>query len=201
MECGFLLNFNLQSNKSENAPTYYHASPVANNQELKPFLSEHGHKYVYFSTNPLVALLYSVKPVPKPFSWYTYGFNCDGILVYSEYFENQFKTIYGGKRGYLYECDNLSDLLQLSNISCAYASAKSVKVDRMTEVPDLYDYFLHKEKCGEFIVKPYSDITECERNLVIEELKNYISKYNLNYYPDNPMSIFISKYFSDYNLL
>lgn len=48
----------------------YHGSPVGGLTELKLFLSEHGRPYLYFADNPLVALLYAVKPVPKPFSFY-----------------------------------------------------------------------------------------------------------------------------------
>lgn len=52
--------------------TLYHGSPVADLKEMKPYLSEHGKPYIYFAENPLIALLYAVKPVPKPFSFYPY---------------------------------------------------------------------------------------------------------------------------------
>lgn len=61
--------------------TLYHGSPVADLKELKPYLSEHGKPYIYFAENPLIALLYAVKPVPKPFSFYPYGFGNDGSIV------------------------------------------------------------------------------------------------------------------------
>lgn len=48
----------------------YHGSCVGGLNELTPFLSEHKKPYVYLSSNPVVALLYAVKPVPKPFSFY-----------------------------------------------------------------------------------------------------------------------------------
>lgn len=50
--------------------TFYHGSPIGGLTERKPVLSEHGRAYVYFAINPLVPLLYAVKPVPKPFSFY-----------------------------------------------------------------------------------------------------------------------------------
>lgn len=53
---------------------FYHGSPIGGLDELKPFLSEHGKPHIYFSSSPIVALLYAVKPVPKPFSFYPYGF-------------------------------------------------------------------------------------------------------------------------------
>ena len=74
--------------------TLYHGSPMGGLTQLMPFLSEHNKSYIYFSTNPVVALLYAVKPVPKPFSFYPYGFGNNGEVVYSEYFKNAFETIY-----------------------------------------------------------------------------------------------------------
>lgn len=44
---------------------FYHGSPIGGLDELKPFLSEHGKPYIYFSSSPIVALLYAVKPVPN----------------------------------------------------------------------------------------------------------------------------------------
>lgn len=88
--------------------TLYHGSSVGALTELQPFLSEHGKPYIYFSSNPVVALLYSVHPVPKPFSFYPYGFDRDTV-VYSEYYPNAFADIYKGKIGFLYECDHVSE--------------------------------------------------------------------------------------------
>lgn len=88
---------------------FYHGSSVKGLKELKPFLSEHGKPYIYFATNSLIALLYAVKPVPKPFSFYPYGFDKNGNVVYSEYYENAFYDLYKGKTGYLYECDDLKE--------------------------------------------------------------------------------------------
>ena len=69
--------------------TFYHGSPVGGLNELKPFLSEHEKQYVYFTQNPVVALLYAVHPVPKPFSYYPYGFDKDGTIHYSEYYQKR----------------------------------------------------------------------------------------------------------------
>ena len=69
---------------------FYHGSPVGELNELKPFLSEHEKQYVYFTQNPIVALLYAVHPVDKPFSYYPYGFDKDGTVHYSEYYQNAF---------------------------------------------------------------------------------------------------------------
>ena len=61
----------------------YHGSSVGGITELKPFLSEHKKEYVYLTSNPVVALLYTVKSVPKPFSFYPYGFNGEKLYTAS----------------------------------------------------------------------------------------------------------------------
>ena len=70
--------------------TFYHGSPVGGLNELKPFLSEHKKQYVYFTQNPVVALLYAVHSVDKPFSYYPYGFDKDGTIHYSDYYKDAF---------------------------------------------------------------------------------------------------------------
>ncbi|MDE5604836.1 MAG: hypothetical protein K2I73_04550 [Eubacterium sp.] len=177
--------------------TFYHGSPIADLKELKPILSEHGQAYVYFSTNPLVALLYSVKPVPKPFSWYPYGFDSKGNIIYSEYFENAFEKTYKGKTGYLYECDDISDVEQPTQINCAYTCKNCIKIDRVTKIPDLYQYFKEQEKEGLFKIKPLNAISEKEMNFVLEDLISTIDKFNLTTHPQNPMTVFIKENFTE----
>ena len=64
----------------------YHGSNVGDLTELHPFISEHNAPYVYFSENPVVALLYAVHPTEKPVSYYPFGFDNDGTVHYSEYY-------------------------------------------------------------------------------------------------------------------
>lgn len=176
--------------------TFYHGSPTAELTELKPILSEHGKPYVYFSTNPLVALLYAVKPVPKPFSWYPYGFDCKGNVVYCEYFENAFEKLYNDKVGYLYECDDISNAEKTTQINCAYTCDKNVKIDRVTKITNLYQYFKKQEKAGLFTIKRINEISEKEMTYVLDDLKATINKYHLAELPKNPMTIFIRQNFS-----
>lgn len=175
--------------------TFYHATCEEGLKELKPFLSEHGKPYVYFSTNPLIALLYAVKPVPKPFSYYPYGFDKNGNIVYSEYYENAFYDLYKGKSGYLYECDDLKDVEMPTQIGHVYTSDKPVKIDRVTRIPDLYVFYKEYENKGEFIVKQRSEVSDKEMNSVFEELKKEIETNNLKQIPDHAMSIFIKEHF------
>lgn len=161
---------------------YYHGSPVGGLTELKPFLSEHGNSYIYFASNPLVALLYAVKPVPKPFSFYPYGFDKDGNVIYSEYFENAFYQIYKNKKGFLYECHDLNGVGNLTQINCAYTCTEPVEIDAVSDIPDLHDYYMEQVKKDLFSIKPYSEISEKEIGFVYDELKKDIDKVQAENY-------------------
>ena len=175
--------------------TFYHGSPVDGLSELKPFLSEHGKPYIYFSIEPLVALLYAVRPVPKPFSFYPYGFDKDGCVVYSEYFENAFYELYHGKTGYLYQCENVESAENPTVINCAYVCTRSVKVERVTVIHDLYAFYQKQSAKDKFRVKPCSEISEKEMSYILGELKNDAEKHNLSSTPQHPMSLFLRAHF------
>ncbi len=175
--------------------TFYHGSPIEGLHELKPFLSEHGKPYIYFATNPLVALLYAVKPVPKPFSFYPYGFDNSGNVIYSEYYENAFFDLYKGKEGYLYECRNLKNPGTPTQINCAYTSTESIKIDKVTKIPDLYVFYKEQEAKGLFRIKTKKEISDKEMRYVSGELKNDMVKYRLKHSPQHAMSVFLKEHF------
>ena len=117
-----------------------------------------------------VAPLYAVKPVPKPFSFYPYGFDRNGNVIYSEYYENAFYDLYKGKVGYLYECDNSKSIDTLTQINCAYTFTEPIKVDRVTTIPDLYVFYNEQKERGLFRVKHKNEISNKEMNFVLDEL-------------------------------
>lgn len=176
---------------------FYHGSPIGGINELKPFLSEHGKPYIYFAANPLVALLYAVKPVPKPFSFYPYGFDKNGRVVYSEYFENAFFLLYNEKIGYLYECAELKNADNPTQINCAYACSEPIKINKVTEISDLYVYFQEQEEKGLFRIKRREEISEKEMKFAVGELTKDIKNNNLTLFPKHPMSVFIQEHFPD----
>lgn len=175
--------------------TFYHGSPIGGLTRLEPFLSEHKKPYIYFSSTPVVSLLYAVKPVPKPFSFYPYGFADDGSVVYSEYYKNAFEDIYKGKVGYIYECDDISDAENMTQISCAYTVDEPIVIDREIKITDCYEQFKEYEKQGLFKIKPFEAVSEKEMQMVFDDLKASMIKYDLKNNPDNEMSIFIKTNF------
>ena len=172
----------------------YHGSPVGDLTELTPFLSEHQKPYVYLSANPVIALLYIVKPVPKPFSFYPYGF-CGEKVVYSEYYEDCFRDLYKGRSGFLYTCENVENVKNPTLISHVYTSEDTVKISRCKKIDDVYEEIMQYKEKGLFSVKPIEEVSERELNFAYREIRKNITMHNLKAYPDNPMRQFIIEKF------
>ena len=172
----------------------YHGSSIGGIIELKPFLSEHKKPYVYLASNPVVALLYTVKPVPKPFSFYPYGFSGEKV-VYSEYYENCFENIYKGQKGFLYECDDIKNIETPTAINCAYTCQTPIKISNYSEIDDVFEKFMEYKENGLFEIKPFNAISEKELNYVYDDIRKTIDAHCLRKYPDNLMSKFIIAHF------
>lgn len=175
--------------------TFYHGSSVGGLTELKPFLSEHQKPYVYLSSNPVVALLYAVKPVPKPFSFYPFGFHGDKV-VYSEYFENCFEELYKGHRGFLYECEKVENAENPTVIPCAYVCRAPVQVSRCIAIDDVFEKFMEYQEKGLFEIKPFQAVSERELNYAYDDLRQTIQAHHLKDDPGHPMAQFIMAHFA-----
>lgn len=174
--------------------TLYHGSSVGGIRELTPFLSEHKKPYVYLTSNPVVALLYTVKPVPKPFSFYPYGFNGEKV-VYSEYYENCFADIYKGQKGFLYKCEHIENAENPTAINCAYTYQTPIQISGCTEIDNVFEKLMEYKENGLFEIKPFHSIPHEELNYVYDDMRKTINAYHLRDYPDNPMCKFIIKHF------
>lgn len=172
----------------------YHGFPIGGIAELKPIVSEHKKPYVYLASNPVVALLYTVKPVPKPFSFYPYGFNGEKV-IYSEYYENCFEDIYKGQKGFLYECENVKNAENPTAINCAYTCRTSIKISNCIKIDDVFEKFMEYKENGLFEIKPFHSVSNKELNYVYDDLRKTINGYCLRNHPDNPMSIFLMMHF------
>ena len=173
----------------------YHGSSVGNRKKLDPFVSEHKKPYVYLTSNPVVALLYTVKAVPKPFSFYPYGFDGDSAVVYSEYYDHCFSDIYRGKKGFLYLCRSVRKAENPTNINSVYACEFPVWPDACIEIADVYLKLMEFKEKGLFKIKPFHAVSKQEMRYVYEDMRNTMKRYHLKAVPENPMSIFIKTHF------
>lgn len=175
---------------------FYHGTSKRNLSELKPQISEHGKSYIYFATNPVVALFYAVKIVEKPFSWYPYGFK-NGVPVYTEYYPDALADVYKGKKGYIYEFEKIEGAENPTEISCACVCTTPVKAEKITEISDVYEKLLEHEKNGELIIEQYETLSEKKKAWIENIIKSEIEKHDLKNNPENSYAKFIRKRFPE----
>lgn len=173
---------------------FYHGSSIGKLAELNPFVSEHGKPYIYFASNPVVALFYTVKAVEKPFSWYPYGFK-NGIPVYTEYYPNALADVYKGKTGYIYEFERIDGAENPTDINCACVCSLPVKTDKITEIPDVYEMLLEHEKNGELIIERYDFLSESRKLWIENTIKAEIAMHKLKSNSGNSYESFIKSRF------
>lgn len=175
----------------------YHGSSKPGIQTLIPQISEHSEPYIYFSTNIIVAAFYTVHKVGRPYNWFPYGFNEDNIPVYNEYYRNALEDVYGGQKGYIYECIKNDDMSNPTNINCAVACKNPVAVSGCIALDDVYKTLLEYEKSGLLIVKRYENMSDAEKEKIQKIIINEIISNNLLSMPDCSYSKFLKQRFPE----
>lgn len=173
----------------------YHGSDSAGLKELRPHISEHKKPYIYFASNPVVATLYTVHKAPRPYHWFPYGFNRDNTPVYTEYYPHALADVYRGQRGYLYLCSKLPALENPTEINCAYVCEKPVPVDRCIVLDDVYRSLLDYEKAGLFVIRRYEELSEKQKENILNMIEEEIQAYHLLSLPHCGYSRFIRERF------
>ena len=175
----------------------YHGSSVPNLKELEPYISEHKKPYIYFSNNMAVAALYTVHKIERPYNWFPYGFNDNGVPIYTEYYPNALADVYRGQRGYIYQCRKTNDMSNPTNINCAYVCPKPVIVDKCITMDDVYMNLLKYEKEGMLIIRRFEDLPDGQRVNIKEQMQQEILNYDLLSMPECSYSRFIRERFPD----
>ena len=175
----------------------YHGSSMPNLKELKPHISEHKKPYIYFSTNIVIAALYTVHKIERPYNWFTYGFNKDGIPIYTEYYPNALADVYSGQRGYIYYCRKTEDMSNPTDINCAYVCSKSITVDKCIVIDDVYTNLLEYETGGRLIIRRFEELSDRQRVTINKQIQQEILNHDLLSMPGCSYSKFIRDRFPD----
>lgn len=178
--------------------TLYHGSPRGGIKTLRPSLSQHGKAYVYFSTNPVIAAMYVFNPLPAPHAFFPYGFDREGRLIYEEYYEGQFMELYGGREGFLYECDEVPDTFNPTKIPHVLVSAAPVPVSRCTRIPDAAEYFRARAEEGKLRLFFYDEMRTLGRlPRVARIVRAEIEEHRLRERPEDPAAAFYQSHFPE----
>lgn len=95
----------------------------------------------------------------------------------------------------LYACRDVQGTEQPMQINCAYTCMEPVKVDTVSEIPDLHAFFKEQEEAGRFRIKPREEISEKEMEMSVSALRKDMLQYSLKEQPTHAMSIFQQSHF------
>lgn len=188
----------MAAQQKQGTPLYYHGSNVPGLSRLEPHMSEHGLPLVYLTTSPVVAALYTVHPVERPYNWYPYGFS-GTVPVYTEYYPQALRDVYGEKTGYIYRCRCEAEL-SLENptsISCALVSRAPVEATGCTALLDVYEALLEYERAGQLIVRRFEALSEKQRDFAKRMVLEEIQERRLKEQPECSYSCFLRERFED----
>ncbi len=174
----------------------YHGSNTENIKVLEPRQADHDRPYIYLTTIDVVSAFYICNAVEKPYYWFPYGFNKNGVPVYHELYPNAFVEISQGKKGYLYIVDaDEKDIIPFKNIPCARLGTKPIPVKECIEILNAYDYFMEKVAAGELEISKFESKSEKELQNWYEMIKAYIYQKNIRNTPDCSYAKFIKNKF------
>ena len=153
---------------------FYHASNVGDLKELLPLSTAHGSgdKVCYFTPVRAYALFYLRDMV---INHVTCGVSESGVTVYNEQFPDQLKTIYQGRSGYLYTCENDGGIIT-AHTNGVWAARQPIKVANTEFITDVYAEILKAERSGEIQVIRYESLSDEKKQEITLMMRDNIIK-------------------------
>lgn len=172
----------------------FHGSRIGGIQILEPRLADHDRPYVYMTTNEIVALFYLCNAVEKPYYWFPYGFNKDGVPVYHEVYPNALREVSEGVCGYIYEVEaEESQVIPFKNIPVARLATQPIPVAKCTPVPDAYALLMQYASEGKLCIDRFEDKTPEQLDWWYTGLCGELARKNMKDIPDCSYAQFIQK--------
>lgn len=187
---------------------FYHASDIANLQELKPQSSVYiENPTLYFSSKMENVLIYLANPVKKFYEqkygksnqifqkFATYGFNKEKLLTIDEYYPNALEENFGDVSGYIYEIEADPNSLCENKIPFVYSTNQPQKVVKSTYVPNALDLVLKFEQKGLIKINRFETLSEKKLQIIKQQVEDCYAKTD-----DKIFKEFLTEKFSNLNL-
>ena len=187
---------------------FYHASDIANLQELKPQSSVYiENPTLYFSSKMENVLIYLANPVKKFYEqkygksnqifqkFATYGFNKEKLLTIDEYYPNALEENFGDVSGYIYEIEADPNNLCKNKIPFVYSTNQPQKVVKSTYVPNALDLVLKFEQKGLIKINRFETLSEKKLQIIKQQVEDCYAKTD-----DKIFKEYLTEKFSNLNL-
>jgi len=155
---------------------FYHASSIGNLKEILPLSKDKGSddKVAYFTPMRAYALFYLRDMEVNHVSA---GMVSENKIISHEFFQDQLRTIYQGRSGYIYACEN-GDTITLAHTTGIWSAREPVAVTTMEYIDDVYDQITQEVAAGSVQLIRFESLSEEEKQKNTEIMKNYILENN-----------------------
>lgn len=175
---------------------FFHGSNTGGINILEPRLADHERPYIYLTTNKIVAAFYMVNAVERPYYWFPYYINKDGIPVYDELYPNALQEESRGIEGFIYEVEaSAEQYLPHSQIPWVKLGTCQIPVTHCEHIPDAWDWFSRGEAERRLIIRRYETFDKKELDLYSSLIIVYLNKSNMITTPDSSYARFIKQKF------
>ena len=157
---------------------FYHGSSVKGIQKLMPFSKAHNtikKPVVYLTPNETLALFYIWS---RPYKFVTFNENEHGVVVYTEYYENQFEDLLKGLSGSIYECAD-DPCIYSTHIEGVYNSEVPLSVCRETVIEDVYMEIKKRIADGRVVLHTYQSLDYKEKERITNDMVRAIHMLHL----------------------
>ena len=146
---------------------FYHGSYVKGIRVLQPFSKSHNtvkKPVVYLTPNETLALFYICN---RMYKFVTFSENGQGVVVYTEWYENQFNDLTKGICGSIYECID-DHCIYATHIEGVYNSDVPVRVFKETVIDDVHNEILKRTSDGRVILRTYRSLDAEEKEKIVK---------------------------------
>lgn len=149
----------------------FHGSNIGGLQIIKANSKSHatGESVAYFTEDRCYALVCCRS---HENNFVTMGLKSDGKQHYYERFPEQLKTLYSGKRGYLYFLVTTDGMVNTKGHT--WESKTDVPIHQCEVIEDIYFEILKEEANGNIIIHRYSEIDQAEQKMHANYIKEHI---------------------------
>ena len=175
---------------------FYHASNIKGLKEILP-LSESKNKddkdkVAYFTPVRVCALSYLRD---MEVNHVTIGVSDNNVPECHEFFPDQLRTMYQGRSGYLYTCEN-TDSIKPAQSAGIWSSKEPVVVAVTEYIEDVYDHIMMEIAAGNARLISYESLSEETKQKYTIGMKDFILERDL-LTVDSAQSRFWAKYYPE----
>ncbi len=166
------------SDKEKKPGIFYHGSYVKGLKTLQPYSKSHNtikKPVIYLTPNETLSLFYIWKLIYK---FVTFSEDENGIVIYKEWYNNQFEDFYEGLSGSVYECKD-GPCIYGTHIAGVYNCDVPLDVSRETVIDDVCKEIKKRINDGSVILQTYSSLSPEDKEKIEKDVVRSIHMQRL----------------------